>query len=375
MNQHVKDKSAPTPVIPNEELGNTIDAGEFLSKIQRWALELGFNQLGVTDTDLSLHEPEFAEWIDNNYHGEMGYMAKHGSKRSRPAELVPGTLRVISVRMDYFPPQAASIKDVLGNKNLGLISRYATGRDYHKIIRKRLQKLVNKIQREAGEIGHRVFTDSAPVLEKNLAQKAGLGWMGKHTNIINPKAGSWFFLGEIYTDLPLPINESIEKDHCGTCSACIDICPTKAIIAPYLLDARRCISYLTIELKTAIPLEFRKAIGNHIYGCDDCQLVCPWNRFSKASDETDYVIRHGLDAPQLLDLFAWGEAEFLKKMEGSPIRRIGHPQWLRNIAVALGNAPYSSDIVEALQSKKATTSEMVQEHIDWALAEQAALQK
>jgi len=340
---------------------------QFLTQIQHWATELGFSQLGVSDTDLSKYEPEFQRWLDNDYHGEMDYMAKHGTKRSRPAELEPGTLRVISVRMDYFPPAAEAIQNVLNNKNLGLISRYATGRDYHKIIRKRLQKLTDKMQQQVGEFGYRVFTDSAPVLEKPLAEKAGLGWIGKHTNIINRNAGSWFFLGEIYTDLPLPVNQTPVVNHCGSCSACIDICPTKAIIAPYELDARRCISYLTIELKTSIPVEFRKAIGNHIYGCDDCQLVCPWNRFSKASDEKDFEVRHGLDAPQLLDLFAWTEAEFLNKMQGSPIRRIGHQQWLRNIAVALGNAPASDNIINALKNRRPDVNEMVQEHIDWAL--------
>ena len=343
---------------------------DFLQQIQQWAAELGFSQLGVSDTNLSQYETTFQTWLDNNYHGEMHYMAKHGTKRSRPAELELGTLRVISVRMDYFPPESESIQSVLNNKNLGLISRYATGRDYHKIIRKRLQKLVDKMQAEVGEFGYRVFTDSAPVLEKPLAEKAGLGWMGKHTNVINRTAGSWFFLGEIYTNLPLPINQTIAKDNCGTCTACIDNCPTQAIIAPYKLDARRCISYLTIELKTAIPVEFRKAIGNHIYGCDDCQLVCPWNRFSNASNEKDFEVRHGLDAPQLLDLFAWTEDEFLKKMEGSPIRRIGYSQWLRNIAIALGNAPVSDVIITALKARRPEVNEMVQAHIDWALNEQ-----
>lgn len=340
---------------------------QFLTHLQQWSEEFGFSQLAITNIDLSKHEAHLQEWLDNHFQGEMGYMAKHGTKRSRPDELEPGTLRVISVRMDYFPPESESIQKVLNNKSLGLISRYATGRDYHKLIRKRLQKLVNKMQQEVGEFGYRVFTDSAPVLEKALAENAGLGWMGKHTNLINRQAGSWFFLGEIYTDLPLPINEVPPENHCGTCSACIDICPTKAIIAPYKLDARRCISYLTIELKTAIPVEFRQAIGNHIYGCDDCQLVCPWNRFSKASDEKDFEVRHGLDAPQLLDLFAWTEDEFLKKMQGSPIRRIGYMQWLRNIAVALGNAPYSKEIVSALEMRKTEVNEMVLEHIDWAI--------
>jgi len=335
--------------------------------IKQWAAELGFSDAAITGVQLADEETQFEQWLDKGYHGEMAYMARHGSKRSRPNELVPGTLSVISVRMDYFPPQAQSIQQVLSNKNLGLISRYATGRDYHKLIRKRLQHLANKIQDNIGEFGYRVFTDSAPVLEKALAEKAGLGWTGKHTNLINRTAGSWFFLGEIYTDLALPVNQQKPKNHCGTCSACIDICPTKAIIAPYTLDARRCISYLTIELKSAVPVEFRKAIGNHIYGCDDCQLVCPWNRFSKPSDEKDFAVRHGLDAPQLLDLFAWTEDQFLKNMEGSPIRRIGYMQWLRNIAIALGNAPYSDNIINTLKNKRPNVNAMVQEHIDWAL--------
>ncbi|HEX5635765.1 MAG TPA: tRNA epoxyqueuosine(34) reductase QueG, partial [Gammaproteobacteria bacterium] len=288
----------------------------------------------------------------------------------RPAELEPGTVSVISVRMDYFPHTSHSIETVLENPELGFISRYATGRDYHKLMRNRLQKLVDKMQHEIGEFGYRVFSDSAPVLEKALAQNAGLGWIGKHTNLINRHAGSWFFLAEIYTDLPLTANTSAPENHCGTCSACIDICPTQAIIAPYTLDARRCISYLTIELKTSIPIEFRKAMGNRIYGCDDCQLVCPWNRFAKPSNETDFAVRHQLDAPRLLDLFAWTEPEFMEKMQGSPIRRIGYMQWLRNIAVALGNAPQSQQITHALKAKRDDVSEMVKEHIDWALAEQ-----
>lgn len=345
---------------------------QLLLDIKSWAAELGFMQLAVTGIDLGPHESHLLEWLDQSFHGEMDYMARHGTKRSRPDELEPGTVRVISVCMDYFPPESLSIRKVLKNQKLGLISRYATGRDYHKLIRKRLQKLVDKIQRETGEFGYRVFTDSAPILEKALAENAGLGWMGKHTNLINKSAGSWFFLGEIYTDLPLPINESKAKNHCGSCQACIDICPTQAIIAPYKLDARRCISYLTIELKSAIPVEFRKAIGNHIYGCDDCQLVCPWNRFSKPSDEKDFEVRHGLDAPDLLDLFAWSEAEFLKKMEGSPIRRIGHMQWLRNIAVAIGNITPDDDehfelLIRTLKDRRDGVTPLVQEHIDWAV--------
>jgi len=343
---------------------------QFLTNIRLWAADFGFSQVAITNIDLSKHETHLQEWLDKDHHGEMGYMAKHGTKRSRPGELEPGTLRVISVRMDYFPPEAMSIQKVLNDKNMGLISRYATGRDYHKLIRKRLQKLVEKMQQEVGKFGYRAFTDSAPVLEKALAENAGLGWMGKHTNLINRSAGSWFFLGEIYTDLPLPVNEKKAVNHCGSCSACINVCPTQAIVAPYKLDARRCISYLTIELKTAIPVEFRKAMGNHIYGCDDCQLVCPWNRFSKPSDEKDFEVRHGLDSPQLLDLFCWTEDEFLKKMEGSPIRRIGHMQWLRNIAVALGNAPFSTEIINALEEKRTDASELVKEHIDWAIKTQ-----
>ncbi|VAW67275.1 Epoxyqueuosine reductase [hydrothermal vent metagenome] len=347
-------------------------AEQNLQNIRRWALELGFAHLSVTGVDLSEHEAHLLSWLDQNHHGTMDYMARHGTKRSRPDELEPGTLRVISVRLDYFPPEAASIQKVLKDSSLGLISRYATGRDYHKLIRKRLQKLVDKIQLEIGPIGYRVFTDSAPVLERALAENAGLGWIGKHTCLINKSAGSWFFLGEIFTDLPLPVNESRSKNHCGSCQACIDICPTQAIIAPHQLDARRCISYLTIELKSAIPVEFRKAIGNRIYGCDDCQLICPWNRFSRPTDEPDFSVRHGLDAPDLLELFAWNEDEFLSKMEGSPIRRIGYMQWLRNIAVAMGNIKprdkkHLERLLDTLKNKRLQVTPMVQEHIDWAL--------
>ncbi len=346
---------------PEQQLSKITD------QLPQWASELGFADIAISGIQLAQHENYFKAWLNKHFHGEMDYMAKHGSKRYRPDELEPGTITVISVRLDYFPPQAESIQNVLSNKNLGLISRYATGRDYHKIIRKRLQKLADKMQQAVGVFGYRVFTDSAPVLEKALAENAGLGWIGKHTNLINRTAGSWFFLGEIYTDLPLPVKAHQPVNHCGTCKACIDICPTQAIVAPYQLDARRCISYLTIELKNAIPIEFRQAIGNHIYGCDDCQLVCPWNRFSKPSDEKDFTVRHGLDAPELLSLFAWTEDDFLEKMQGSPIRRIGHMQWLRNIAVALGNAPYSSDIILALKDQRPKVNPMVQEHIDWAI--------
>ena len=342
----------------------------FSHDLQTKAREFGFQQLEIGNLDLAEHEAYLLKWLNQDFHGSMDYMQRHGVKRSRPDELEPGTLRVISVRMDYFPPDARSIQKILNDNNLACISRYALGRDYHKLIRNRLQKLVNWMQDQIGEFGYRVFTDSAPVLEKALAENAGLGWMGKHTNLINRQAGSWFFLGEIYTDLPLATSTNPTGNHCGSCQACMDICPTQAIVAPYLLDARRCISYLTIELKDSIPVEFRKAIGNRIYGCDDCQLVCPWNRFSKPTDEKDFQVRHGLDAPELLDLFNWNEDEFLKKMEGSAIRRIGYMQWLRNIAIALGNASYSETIIQALTNKRADVTEQVQEHIDWALAEQ-----
>ena len=346
----------------------------FIESLNLWASQLGLQQPSVSSIDLDKHEQLFINWLDNGFHGEMDYMQRHGTMRSRPAELEPNTISVISVRMDYFPPNAKPIKTLLKNSELGLISRYATGRDYHKLIRKRLQKLVDKIQEEVGPFGYRVFTDSAPVLEKALAEGAGLGWIGKHTNLINKSAGSWFFLGEIYTDLPLPVNQTKPTNHCGSCHACIDICPTQAIVAPYQLDARRCISYLTIELKSAIPVEFRKAIGNHIYGCDDCQLVCPWNRFSKPSDEKDFEVRHGLDTPDLLDLFAWTENEFLTKMQGSAIRRIGYMQWLRNIAVSIGNITVKDEVhfqqlVKTLKDKRPEVNELVQEHIDWAIDE------
>jgi len=295
----------------------------------------------------------------------MDYMERHGSMRSHPDELLPGTIRVISCRMNYLPPDT-KFKKVLANSNLGFISRYALGKDYHKLIRKRLAKLMELIKQEVGETRYRVFTDSAPVMEKPLAEKAGLGWIGKSTNLINSKAGSWFFLGTIYTDLPLPI-DSKATEHCGSCQACIDVCPTKAIVAPFKLDARRCISYLTIELRESIPMELRPLMGNRIYGCDDCQIVCPWNKFSKPSSETAFLSKHSLDEATLIKLFNWSEQEFYKKLEGSAIRRIGYECWLRNIAVALGNAEKSTDIIEALNAKKSFPSELVQEHTEWAL--------
>lgn len=344
-----------------------VDYQQLADQIRCWAGELGFQQTGISAIDLDEDEGRLNDWLAKGMHGEMHYMSKHGTKRSRPQELVPGTVRVIAVRMDYFPPQAQKIKKVLADSGLAFVSRHATGRDYHKIIRTRLQKLADRIKEKTGEFGYRAFVDSAPVLERALARNADLGWIGKHTNLINPKAGSWFFLGELYTDLPLPVDEPFVTDHCGSCDACMEICPTGAIIAPYKVDARRCISYLTIELRSSIPLEFRKAMGNRIYGCDDCQLVCPWNKFSRHSTEEDFNVRHGLDNVQLVDLFNWSEDEFLKKMEGSTIRRIGYECWLRNIAVALGNAETSPVIVDALKLKLDFPSEMVREHVQWAL--------
>jgi len=348
-----------------------IDYDQLLESITNWALELGFQQLGISNIELSKHEKHLNDWLAAGFHGEMDYMQKHGSKRSHPEELVDNTCRVISVRMDYMPPDCELSDSVLENSNLGFISRYALGRDYHKVMRKRLQKLADKINTHIGDFGYRVFVDSAPVLEKALAEKANLGWIGKHTNLINKKAGSWFFLGEIYTDLPLAATDKQSENHCGTCTTCIDICPTKAIVAPYKVDARRCISYLTIELHGAIPIEFRKDIGNRIYGCDDCQLCCPWNRFSQPTNEQDFFTRHPLDAPDLLELFNWSEDTFLKNTEGSAIRRIGYHRWLRNIAVALGNASTSERLVDTLIKRKNEMNKLgldtLTEHIDWAL--------
>jgi epoxyqueuosine reductase len=335
-------------------------------EIHDWARELGFQQIGICDTHLGKHKDRFLEWLKQGHHGSMYYMEKHGSLRYHPEELAPDTLRVISARMNYFPSDAENADEVLQNPQLGYISRYALGRDYHKLMRKRLQQLVDRIRQQTDSFGYRVFVDSAPVLEKALAEKAGLGWIGKHTNLINREAGSWFFLGEIYTDLPLPVDAAESVSHCGTCTACIDICPTRAIVEPYRLDARRCISYLTIELHGAIPPEFRTAIGNRIYGCDDCQLVCPWNRFAQPTPETDFFSRHPLDAPDLVELFGWNEATFLRNTEGSAIRRIGHLRWLRNIAVALGNAT-DARARQALASRRGRCGDLVDEHIEWAL--------
>lgn len=347
-----------------------IDFTQFAADIKVWGNELGFQEVSITDVDLSEHEPHLKAWIAKNYHGAMSYMAENHDKRCHPEQLVPGTIRVICARMDYAKDSQDSLAS-MENTGKAYVSRYARGRDYHKLIRKRLQKLATRIKEEAGPFGYRAFVDSAPVLERALAEKSGMGWIGKNTMLINKKAGSWFFLGELFTDLPLPV-DAPDTDHCGTCSACLDVCPTKAFVAPNQLDATRCISYLTIELRSAIPLEFRKPIGNRIFGCDDCQLVCPWNKFSKNSDEKDFTPRHSLDDAQLVDLFAWSERDFLNRTEGSAIRRIGYDCWLRNIAIALGNAPTSKVVVAALNSRLNNVSEMVNEHIAWALQQHAS---
>lgn len=371
---HPQINSASNTALPNT--GQIADLTEkqlqqLKSDILQWGQELGFQQLGVADTDLQEHEQHLLDWLEQGLHGTMSYMERHGTRRSRPAELLPGTLRVISARMDYLPEQAQSAKQLLEQPDQALISRYALGRDYHKLMRQRLQKLASRIESSIGVFGYRVFVDSAPVLEKALAAKAGLGWIGKHSNVLNKDAGSWFFLGEIYTDLPLPTDQPV-KNHCGSCMRCIDICPTQAIISPYRVDARRCISYLTIELRESIPVELRPLMGNRIFGCDDCQFVCPWNRYAQFSQEDDFSPRPGLDAAQLLDLFSWSEEQFLKRTEGSAIRRIGHACWLRNIAVALGNAPTRPDIIAGLQARLQHPDEMVLEHVQWALARHAA---
>jgi epoxyqueuosine reductase len=337
--------------------------------IKRWARELGFAEAGISGVDLGEDERHLERWLGDGLHGEMAYMARHGRKRSRPAELEPGTRRVISVRMDYVPPGTRNAWEVLGDAEAGYVARYALGRDYHKLMRHRLQKLAERIRAAVGEFGFRAYVDSAPVLEKALARNAGLGWIGKHTVLINRRAGSYFFLGELYTDLPLPVDEPATA-HCGSCRRCLDVCPTRAIVAPYRLDARRCISYLTIELKGSIPEELRAPIGNRIFGCDDCQLVCPWNKFAQEAAEPDFAPRHRLDGAKLVELFGWSEEEFLRRTEGMAIRRAGYEGWLRNIAVALGNAPRSDAVRAALRARSGHPSAVVREHVAWALARQ-----
>jgi epoxyqueuosine reductase len=348
------------------------DAQALADRIRAWSAELGFQQTGFAGIELGLDEARLDAWLARHYHGEMQWLASHGTKRSRPAELVPGTLSVISVRIDYLPEPMADAEAQLAARERAYVSRYALGRDYHKLLRARLQRLATRIEAEIGPFGYRVFTDSAPVLEKPLARNAGLGWLGKHTNLINRHAGSWFFLGEIYTDLALPADPPHAGDHCGSCTRCIDVCPTGAIVAPYTLDARRCISYLTIELQGTIPVEWREAIGNRIYGCDDCQLVCPWNRYAGLTAEADFRARHGLDRASLLELFAWTEADFLARTEGSAIRRIGYERWRRNLAVALGNAPADGALLAALEGAVGDATPLVREHLEWAIARQRA---
>lgn len=350
-------------------MSHPLDFHQLALDIKQWGLDLGFQQVGICDTDLTLEEPRLQAWLDKQYHGEMDWMARHGMMRARPHELLPGTLRVISVRMNYLPAKAA-FASTLKNPRLGYVSRYALGRDYHKVLRNRLKKLGDMIRERCGEAEFRPFVDSAPLLERPLAAKAGLGWTGKHSLILNREAGSWFFLGELLIDLPLPVDKPVEEN-CGRCVACITTCPTGAIVEPYTVDARRCISYLTIELEGAIPEEFRPLIGNRIYGCDDCQLICPWNRYGQLTDEDDFSPRAVLHAPPLVELFAWDEAKFLRITEGSAIRRIGHLRWLRNIAVALGNAPWDENHLVALEARRGENS-MLDEHIDWAIGCQLA---
>ena len=344
-----------------------MDPSALAAQVKDWARELGFQKVGIAAVELPQDEQRLLDWLAAGRHGEMAYMQRHGTLRARPAELVPGTVRVISARMDYWPA-GADPDAVLADASLGYVSRYALGRDYHRVLRTRLARLADRLAAAVGAAGYRAFTDSAPVLEKALARDAGLGWIGKHTNVLDRHDGSWFFLGEIFTDVPLPVDAPVTA-HCGSCTACIDVCPTQAIVAPYQLDARRCLSYLTIELDGPIPHEFRAALGNRIYGCDDCQLVCPWNRYARVTAEQDFLPRHGLDAPRLVELFAWTEAEFLERTAGSAIRRIGYVRWLRNIAIALGNAGPSAEVVAALEARREHPSEVVREAVRWALRE------
>lgn len=350
------------PNLPQPELQ------QLANDIKKWGKELGFQQVGISDIDLEQHKEPLLLWLEKGYHGDMSFMSAHGEKRYKPAQLVPGTLRIISVRMDYLPPNA-KFAHTLKHPDIAYISRYAHGRDYHKVMRNRLKKLGEKIRQHFPETEYRPFVDSAPVLEHAVAEKAGIGWTGKHSLTLNQEAGSWFFLGELFINLPLPTDNPVEEK-CGSCVACMTTCPTQAIVAPYTVDAKRCISYLTIENDNAIPVEFRQAIGNRIYGCDDCQLICPWNRYGQITQEADFHTRASLDTPTLLSLFAWSEETFLKQTEGSPIRRIGHEKWQRNIAVALGNARYSDDIISALKNQLDINTELVKEHINWAIQEQ-----
>ena len=341
------------------------------TQIREWAAELGFQQVGITDVDLGKHEAYLQRWLDAGYHGDMDYMSRHGSKRSRPNELVPGTCRVLSLRMNYLSGDTQALQ-VLESPDKAYVSRYTLGRDYHKLVRNRLARLARRIEAEAGGGHYRAFVDSAPVLERAIAERAGLGWIAKNTMLISADAGSWFFLGEIYTDLPLPADPPQTSKHCGSCTECLDICPTDAFTGPFELDARRCISYLTIEHRGVIAPELRPLMGNRVFGCDDCQLCCPWNKFAQATDEGDFKPRHGLESQDLLTLFEWDEDTFLRNTEGSAIRRIGYERWQRNLAVALGNAPRSENVARALSLRRPSASDLVREHIDWALARHTA---
>ena len=351
-------------VVPGE-----LDVAGLVDRIRLWGKELGFASVGISGVDLDRAAARLEAWLAGGRHGEMDYMAKHGGKRARPDTLLPGTLSVIAVRMNYLADNARDSQAVLDDPSSAFVARYALGRDYHKLMRKRLQQFAGRIQAEVGAIGHRVFVDSAPVMEVEVARKAGLGWRGKHTLLIDRDSGSFFFLGEIFTDLPLPPDEPV-AGHCGSCRKCLEICPTQAIVAPYELDARRCISYLTIELKGSIPEVLRPLIGNRVYGCDDCQLVCPWNKYAQVSGEPDFAVRNGLDDAALVDLFAWTESEFRARLTGSAILRIGHERWLRNLAVGLGNASWSAQVVAALEKRRDHPSTLVREHVLWALSEQ-----
>ncbi len=348
-----------------------VENGSVESRVKAWGRELGFDRLAITGTELASEEARLLEWLGRGWHGEMDYMARHGTRRARPAELVPGTVSIITARLNYTPPEARDSWEVLEDPSLGFVSRYALGRDYHKVLRSRLQALADRMSRELGTFTYRVFTVSAPVMEVALAERAGLGWRGKHTLLLSREAGSLFFLGELFVGLDLT-HDAPESDHCGTCTRCIDVCPTQAIVAPYQLDARKCISYLTIEHPGAIPEPLRPLMGNRIYGCDDCQLVCPWNKYAKVAAVPDFAARNGLDASSLAALFAWSEEEFNRRMEGSAIRRIGHAKWLSNIAVALGNASASAEATTALAAHRDHASPVVREHVAWALARHAA---
>lgn len=374
---------------PNDQLHIPSDQHPALIQladdVQLWGRELGFQAIGVTDIDLGKHREYLQDWLNNHYHGEMQWMLNHQEMRYAPDQLVPNTIRVVSARMNYLPEDPKHIQ-VLKQTDKAYISRYALGRDYHKLIRKRLSVIAKKMEARYSElaeeyqwpqetISQRPFVDSAPVLEKALAEKAGLGWIGKHTLVLNQEAGSWFFLGEVLTNIPLPINTAIAENKCGECTACLKVCPTDAFVAPYTLDATRCISYLTIELKGAIPEEFREPIGNRVFGCDDCQAICPWNKYAKHSNENDFSPRHQLDDRHLIDLFLWSEEEYLSHTEGSAIRRIGYERWLRNLAIGLGNAPASPDIIQALKQRRNFSSAMVQEHIEWAINRQLSDRK